>query len=316
MEQGSFDNRGPRRFGGPRGPRRFGGPRRDGPGYGGPRRDGPRYGGPRDGPRDGPREERQEYPEERPQEQPEELPPEGPPENAAPPLVKEREVVVPGQELCIGLDYLPSSGTYRLNDKILASLYGLVQFRGRLVSIIPLSGRYHPVQGDVVVGKVSDILISGWRLEINSAYSAVLGIVNTVGYIRKGEDLTRYFKIGDYIVTKIINVTSQNLIDVTMKGPGLRKLTGGRIVTVVPSKVPRLIGKGGSMVDEIQKATQCEMVVGQNGAVWLQGQPESELLAVEVIRKIQAESHLSGLSQRVADYLKERGATPAPEVTP
>jgi len=81
--------------------------------------------------------------------------------------------------------------------------------------------------------------------------------------------LTKYFDIGDYVMAKIINVTSQKLVDVTMKGPGLRKLKGGRIIQVNPYKVPRIIGKAGSMVTMIKDATGCRILVGQNGLVWI-----------------------------------------------
>ncbi len=228
------------------------------------------------------------------------------PEGAAPPIVKDREVVVPGQVLCVGLDYLPSNGTVRRGDAIAASVLGLANFQGRLVSIIPLSGRYMPMVGDVVVGKVIDILLTGWRLEINSAYSAVLSIVNTQGYIRKGEDLTKYYHIGDFLLTRIITVTSQNLIDVTMKAPGMRRLTGGRVVRVSPNKVPRIIGKNGSMLEQVKKMTQCDIVVGQNGMVWLQGHPRNEVAAVETLRKIETEAHVAGLTQRITGWLERK----------
>lgn len=305
---GGRDRGDPRRrdFGDRRDERRFGGrPRRD------DRRRDDRYqrGPPRE---EGPRREEVAF---------EEVAPEPLPEGAAPPLVKSREVVVPGEVLCTGLDYLPSNGTFRRGDSIVASVLGIVRFQGRLVSIIPLAGGYLPMVGDVIVGRVMDILMTGWRLEMNSAYSAVLSIVNTMGYIRKGEDLTKYYKIGDYLVTKIITVTSQNLIDVTMKSSGLRCLKGGRVLKVSPNKVPRIIGKGGSMIEQIKRITQCDIVVGQNGQVWLKGNPRNELIVVDVIRKIEAEAHIPGLTQRITDFLNERmgviraavGEEPMPE---
>ncbi len=117
--------------------------------------------------------------------------------------------------------------------------------------------------------------------------------------------MTRYFTFGDYIVTKIVNVTSQNLVDLTMKGPGLRKLSEGMIVNVAPNKVPRIIGKQGSMVSMIKDATGCKIIVGQNGVVWLQGEPEQEFLTVTTLRKIESESHISGLTDRIKAFLDE-----------
>jgi exosome complex component RRP4 len=219
-------------------------------------------------------------------------------------LVQDKSVVVPGEELADGMDYLPTHGTRRENNKILASRLGLVTIEGRLIKLIPLSGKYLPKRGDTIIGKVIDITLNGWRIDLNSAYSALLSMKDaTSEYITRGADLTRYFNFGDYLVTKIINVTSQNLVDVTMKGPGLRKLGEGRIITVAPNKVPRIIGKQGSMVSMVKNATGCRITVGQNGVVWIQGTPRSEIIAVNAIRKIEEESHVSGLTDRIKDYL-------------
>jgi exosome complex component RRP4 len=223
--------------------------------------------------------------------------------------VNEKDIVVPGEVLAEGMSYLPSEGTYRKGDNILSSRLGLVRIEGKVVKIIPLSGNYLPRRGDVIIGKVTDINFSGWSIETNSAYSAMLSMKDaTNDFIRRGADLTQYFGIGDYLVTKIYNVTSQNLIDLTMKGPGLRKVEGGRIVFVAPTKVPRIIGKQGSMVSMIKHATNCNVIVGQNGIVWIKGvNPEDELDAVSTIRKIEEESHISGLTEKVKVYLESKG---------
>ncbi len=223
--------------------------------------------------------------------------------------VKEREIVVPGEILAEGMSYLPSQGTYRKGNNILASMLGLVKIDGKVLKIIPVAGKYLPKKGDVIIGQVKDINFSGWSIETNSAYPAMLSMKDaTSDFIRRGADLSRYFDIGDYIVTKIYNVTSQNLIDLTMKGPGLKKLEGGRILKVSPSKVPRIIGKQGSMVSMIKKATNCNIIVGQNGVVWIKGiKPEDEILTVETIIKIEEKSHLPGLTDLIKKYLLEKG---------
>ena len=150
-------------------------------------------------------------------------------------------------------------------------------------------------------------MISGWAIDTNSAYTAMLSMKDgTEDFIRRGADLTRYFDVDDYIVTKIFNVTSQNLVDLTMKGPGLKKLEGGRIVKVSPSKVPRIIGKQGSMVSMIKTATNCNIIVGQNGIVWIKAlKPKDEILTVETIKKIERESHISGLTDRIKKFLDD-----------
>src|SRR3989338_2719769 len=133
-------------------------------------------------------------------------------------LIKEKSVVVPGEEIVTGMDYLPGFGTYRDENKIIANKLGILNIEGRAIKVIPLSGQYVPKRGDTIIGKVEDVSFFGWRLDTNSGYSAVLPVKDgTSDFVSRGADLTGYYTFGDYLVTKIINVTSQKLIDVTMK---------------------------------------------------------------------------------------------------
>lgn len=221
-------------------------------------------------------------------------------------LLKDKSIVVPGEEIATGMDYLPGYGTYRDKDNIIANKLGVLSMEGRAVKIIPLSGQYIPKRGDTIIAKVIDVSFSGWRVDTNSAYSAMLSLKDaTSDYIARGSDLTRFYNVGDIVVCQVINVTSQKLVDVTTKGPGLRKIKGGRIIKVNTNKVPRIIGKQGSMVGMIKQATDCKIIVGQNGLVWLEGLPEKELIAVNAVRIIEKESHLSGLTDRIKAFLEK-----------
>lgn len=221
-------------------------------------------------------------------------------------LVKDKQIVVPGEVLAQGLEYLPSYGTYRLNEKILANKLGVANIDGKVLKIIPVSGRYHPKKNDVLIGTVVDVNINGWRVNINCAYEAMLSVKDaTSDFVRRGENLTKFFDIGDVMVAQIFNVTSQNLVDLTLKGPGLKKMYNGRIIDINCHKVPRVIGKQGSMVSMIKDASGCKIVVGQNGLIWISGSAKGEILAAEVIKKIEAESHTQGLTDRIKEYLEK-----------
>ncbi len=222
-------------------------------------------------------------------------------------IIKEKEIAVPGETLAEGMDNLPGAGTFREGEKIVAGRLGLAYLDARTIKLIPLSGVYIPKREDTILCKVIDVGFSGWRLDTHSPYSAMLGMKEaTSEFIERGADLTQYYDLGDIIVCTITNVTSQKLVDVTMKGPGLRKLKGGRVIDVDSNKVPRIIGKQGSMVTMIKQHTDCNITVGQNGLIWILGEPANELLAIEAIKKIESESHLSGLTDKIKDFLEKR----------
>ncbi len=220
---------------------------------------------------------------------------------------EKRTIAIPGEVVGDATKHQAGNGVYQDGNKLRAGRLGLLNSDERFVKIIPVSGKYLPKLNDRIIGKVFDVLMTGWRLELNGPYSAVLTLKDaTSEFIARGSDLTQFYDIGDYIIAKIVNVTSQKLVDVTMKGPGLRKLIGGRIIQVNTHKVPRIIGKEGSMVQMIKESTGCDIVVGQNGLIWLRGEPEMELVAIQAVDKIQEEAHTIGLTERMKEFFEKQ----------
>lgn len=222
-------------------------------------------------------------------------------------LVKERQFVIPGETLVKGLDYLPGSGCYRVDNEIKAKLMGLVKMRGRFITIIPLAGVYIPKPRDGVIGLIEDMQTTIWIVDINSPYDAVLTVGEAVGeYVDLNKtDISVYYDIGDTIYAKVLNVTKSKQILLTMNNYRAKKLIGGRILTITPSKVPRLIGKEGSMIELIKNKSKCQIIVGQNGVVWVKG--EKEGLASKAILMVDKESHTTGLTDRISEFLDKGG---------
>jgi len=220
-------------------------------------------------------------------------------------LVKERQLVIPGETLARGLDFLPSSGCYRVDNEIKAKLMGLVKLKDRFIGIVPLAGVYIPKPGDGVIGLVEDMQTTIWVLDINSPYDAILPLGEAVGeYVDLSKtDISVYYDIGDLIYAKVLNVSKSKQVQLTMNDYRARKLIGGRVLTITPSKVPRLIGKEGSMIELIKDKSKCQIIVGQNGVVWLKG--EREGLAAKAILTIERESHIVGLTDRISELLNK-----------
>jgi len=213
-----------------------------------------------------------------------------------------KEIVIPGEKIVSGREYLPGDGTRRENDDILASRFGLASISDRLVKVIPLSGIYMPRAGNIVIGTVSDVTFNGWLMDIKAPYNAFLSVAEVSRYL-KG-DLTEYFDIGDMIACKVFAVKHRS-VDLTIKSRGLGKLERGMIVCINSNKVPRVIGKEGSMIKLIKDETNCEIIVGQNGIIWILGKEiEDELKAKEAILYVVSKSYVEGLTEKVKEWFE------------
>lgn len=224
--------------------------------------------------------------------------------------VTEREVAVPGQLLATGMDYIPGTGAYRKDESVIANRVGLVSITGRAIKLTPLSGPYRPKRDDILVCKITDITMNGWRIQVNNYLNAMLNLRDaTNSFVQKSANLSKIIAIGDHIVCKITQVSTQKLIDVTMKAPGLKKLVGGQIIKYNSNKFARIIGRQGSMVSMIKRASGCQITVGQNGYIWIYGEPDKEVIVSKALQLIEQKAHISGLTDQVKAFLQSQGLT-------
>jgi exosome complex component RRP4 len=214
-----------------------------------------------------------------------------------------RKVVVPGEVIATG-DILPGEGTEKRGKDIVAIRYGLADENERIVKVIPLSGVYHPRRGNVVVGKVVNVTFNGWVVDIGASDTAFLTLMEVPRFINK-DALEELMDIGDVGVFKVWAVNRRG-IDLSIKSRGLGKIEEGIIIEVNPNKVPRVIGKEGSMIKIIKDETGCNITVGQNGLVWIRGKKiEDELLAKKAIMFVTEKSFISGLTDEVNKWFSE-----------
>ncbi len=153
---------------------------------------------------------------------------------------------------------------------------------------IPLKGQYTPTPGDYIVGIVNEERFSGYVVELNSPYEGQLSARET----------REEFSVGDVVTAKIMSVNEVH--EPVLAEP--RKLWGGEIIEVEPVKVPRIIGRNASMLELIKGATKTDVFVGKNGRIYLKG--GNTATAILAILKIARESHTSGLTDRMATYLR------------
>lgn len=220
--------------------------------------------------------------------------------------VEERELVVPGQIIAEG-DFILGEGVFLDGDSIRSSRVGLVDKRGKKIRTIPLEGRYIPKRGDKILGIVIDDYYAGWILDINGPYEGNLSVSSLLQ--RKvdlhEDDISKFLDIRDVVEAKIQDVDELMNIKLEVTDEERGKLSGGRLIEISPSKIPRVIGRKGSMISILQKLGECNLSIGQNGRIMIWGKSNQNInRVVEAILTIEKEAHTSGLTDRIQKFLK------------
>ncbi len=222
-------------------------------------------------------------------------------------FTEKKQLVAPGELLAEG-SYFPGENTYREANKVYASRVGLAELVANKLMVVPLQGCYIPRVDDFVIGRVTDIAMSGWMVDISAPYPSLLPLSETAASrsMTARKDLTRIFNVGDLVMAEVIAFDRTRDPLLTVRGRGLGRVESGRVVHISPAKIPRLIGRKGSMISLLKKETGCEIIVGQNGTVLVSGrQPKNERAAVAAMFMIEREAHTRGLTDRVSDLMRK-----------
>ncbi len=154
--------------------------------------------------------------------------------------------------------------------------------------LVPLEGLWYPREGETVVGVVQEDKFNVLIVDLDSPYRGLIFAKDVSGDLAAGDIIEATVKELDKTKTVILGRP--------------RKLAGGKILYVKPTRIARLLGKANSMIRQITTATQTSVTVGMNGLVWLHGGRMD--LCTEAIIMIQQEAHTSGLTDRVAALLQ------------
>jgi exosome complex component RRP4 len=217
--------------------------------------------------------------------------------------MKSKEILLPGEFVEERKGRKLGNGVYSEGENVLSKVLGIPRIDENEISVTALSGVYMPKIGDKVVGVIEGIEISGWTVDINAPYNAFLPISEAVDEFidRDRCDLSKYFDIGDMIFCRVSKVTKHKVVQVSMDDYNAKKLNNGIIIKVTPTKIPRIIGKAGSMIQMIKEKTECDLTTGQNGIVWIRGENKGK--AIETILTIEHESHTVGLTEKIEKML-------------
>ena len=194
--------------------------------------------------------------------------------------------------------------------RIISTTIGLSDVSTDNVRVISLTGIYIPKMDDLIIGKIESIFGNSWFADINSCYQGMLlgqDVFGRGSYPTNSEMKNRLDK-GDIIFAKIANFDRQREPLISIADKNLGKIDSGELIKISPSKIPRLIGKQGSMIQTIEGSTNASITVGQNGLIVVSCDETNGLLkALTAIRMIDEQAHIINLTDRVKKMLESDG---------
>jgi len=194
------------------------------------------------------------------------------------------------------------------NGKTYATVIGM--FDESKGAFIPLESVWYPRQGDFVIGIVENSKNNVYTIQLDSPFRGLIlppprprfgrrRMDDRFGG-RQREERQEMLHVGD-VVSAFVKEVKREADQIILILERHRRLFGGKLIEVRPSKVPRIIGKASTMLKQLEDGTKCTILVGLNGIVWIKG--ENVPLAQKAIVKIQDEAHISGLTQRISELL-------------
>jgi exosome complex component RRP4 len=217
-----------------------------------------------------------------------------------------RKYVIPGDVVTTG-PFRPEQNVILEGEKIISTAVGISEIYEDSVRVISLTGKYIPKIDDLVIGKINSHTSLSWELDINSCYVGFLPAQDVFGrdFSAHADELATKLKTGDLVAARIANFDRTRDPLVTISDRDLGTIDSGVLVEISPSKVPRLIGKRGSMIQMIEMATNAAVTIGQNGWVVVSCEtPEGLLKAKKAIEMVDQKAHVANLTDQIKEMLE------------
>jgi exosome complex component RRP4 len=209
-----------------------------------------------------------------------------------------RRYVIPGDVITTG-PFRPEQNVYQEGDRIISTSVGISEIFENAVRVIPKTN-------DLIIGKVIGHSSLSWEFDINSCFVGFLPAQDVFGrdYSPTKDELKERLDKGDLVAARVANFDRSRDPLLTVQDRDLGKIESGELIEISPSKVPRLIGKRGSMIQTIEMATKAMITIGQNGWIVVSSEdPDGLLKAIEAIRMVDAQAHMPNLTERVKSML-------------
>lgn len=180
-------------------------------------------------------------------------------------------IVTPGELVTLDPIWMKGHGTYFLDDNTYSSVAGNVSRVNRLLSVIPLRGRYQAETGDHIVGRITEVGNKRWKVDIGCKQDAILmlGSVNLPGGIlrRKSESdelqMRSFLKEGDLLNAEVQTIFNNGIASLHTRSLKYGKLRNGIFLKVPSSLIIKSKNHSYDLPGNVS------LILGVNGYIWL-----------------------------------------------
>ena len=218
----------------------------------------------------------------------------------------EQRLVTPGMVVGPSSGKRAGSGMIAENNEFIATRVGWLNEQNNVVSVQPINSAYMPRSGDLIVGFVAEVRNNLWFFDVNGPFQALLPMSLLLGRLNSDQH-DKHLGIGDAALARIQEVDETHNMVLTMKGVGLRRLNEGAVVSIPVNLIDTLRGDNNSMVSRIRDVTDCRIIVGDNGRVWIHGMQNDMHVARQLIQTLNQEGHKNTFESAVKALENERG---------
>ncbi|KAG6431890.1 hypothetical protein SASPL_103461 [Salvia splendens] len=167
---------------------------------------------------------------------------------------------------------LKGHGTAEMNDRLVATLCGVVERVNKLVYVRPLRARYKPEIGDIIIGRVIEVAPKRWKLEINFSQDAVLMLssMNLPDGIQRRRtavdelNMRSIFEENDVICAEVRGFQHDGCLHLQARSQKYGKLKRGQLLTIPPY----LVKKRKQHFHHLDQYG-IDLILGCNGFVWV-----------------------------------------------
>ncbi|XP_050414130.1 exosome complex component RRP4 [Patella vulgata] len=182
-----------------------------------------------------------------------------------------QNLVTPGDIITTDTGFMRGHGTFMENEKLHASVAGVVERVNKLICVKPLKTRYNGEIGDVVIGRIIEVCQRRWKVETHSKLNSVLMLssVNLPGgeLRRRSEEdeklMRHYLKEGDLISAEVQNIMGDGCLSLHTRSLKYGKLGQGTLLSISPSLIKRRKTHFHNL------PCGASIILGNNGYVWI-----------------------------------------------